>query len=188
MFRLALNIPHLFFNGKKNLAQPISRKVTHSDINWYNHEDFTFKFHNHSAPLLVDFYRVDRTRYTLKMFLLSQLLNVKWNSNKKLSWSPLNPTFWWRFKFQPSNSIISLLLTSLTRRTQQHHLMKVQALKASFLGSSRFFQRLIETLDFSGLLDSPKTLRRMTLISVTVLVAWFSDRTRSNVSPTLTWI
>lgn len=64
--------------------------------------------------------------------------------------------------------------------------VQVHGLKASSLGSSTNFQRLMATLYFSVLLDSPKTLRRTTLIRVTVFVSRFSDSTRSKVSPTFT--
>lgn len=65
---------------------------------------------------------------------------------------------------------------------------ELQGLKASSLGSVINLQRLKETLYFSVLVDSPKTFFRITLIKVTVLVSWFSDITRSKVSPTLTQI
>lgn len=65
--------------------------------------------------------------------------------------------------------------------------IQVHGLKASSLESSMNFQRLTATLYFSVLVDSPTTLRRTTLIRVTVFVFWFSDSIRSKVSPTLTW-
>lgn len=69
----------------------------------------------------------------------------------------------------------------------QYGLRQIQGLKASSLGSSRHFQRLMATLCFSVLPGSVKTLLRITLINVTVFVSGFSDRTRSRVSPSFTW-